>query len=236
MTLVERTVALRERCTSLSTLGDRIEEARKLGTRLAELRGVAENLPEILKTIDMLAKAGVAVQGSDSSVAQVRTAIAKIKTRFAQAREPDALTKGQDWKVLIRELPKVVAELDESAAEAWGTHAHHLFAGDAPTAVERTLAPTDANKAALVKYRQAHERYVRLKGSVPEGPEAVAELARVAQELKSVKFDYDVPASVRKFLEALPAGAPLALLTAEVRDWIDQRGLAIRYQVVAANR
>lgn len=236
MTLAEKTIALRERCTNLSTLGDRIEEAKKLGTRLADLRGIAEKLPESLKTIDMLAKAGVAVQGSASSASQVRNAIAKIKTRFAQAREADALTKGQEWKVLIRELPKVVGELEESAAEGWETHAQQLFSGDAPSAVERTLAPTDANKAALVKYRQAHERYVRLRGSVPAGPEAVAELARVAKELKSVNFDYDVPASVRKFLEALPAGAPLALLTAEVRDWIEKQGLVKRYSVVVANR
>jgi hypothetical protein len=181
----------------------------------------------------MLAKAGVAVQGSASSAAQVRNAIAKIKTRFAQAREPDALTKGQDWRVLIRELPKVVGELDQSAVESWETHAQQLFAGESPSAIERMFAPTDANKAALFKYRQAYERYVRLRGSLPEGAEAVAGLARVAQELKSVKFDYNVPASVRKFLKALPAGAPLALLTAEVRDWIDQKGLVERYQVVA---
>lgn len=233
MTLVQRTVALRERCTSLSTLGDRIEEARKLATRLGELQGVAEQLPDSLKTIDMLARAGVGVQGSASSAAQVRNAITKIKTRFAQARESDALTKGQDWKVLIRELPKVVSELDQSAVESWETYAQQLFAGDSPSAIERTFAPTDANKAALSKYRQAYERYVRLRSSLPEGAEGVAGLARIAQELKSVKFDYNVPASVRKFLEALPSGAPLTLLTAEVRDWIDQKGLAERYQVVA---
>lgn len=233
MTLGERTVALRERCTSLSTLGDRIEEARKLATRLAELQEVAEKLPDSLNSIDMLTKAGVSVQGSASSAAQVRNAIAKIKTRFAQAREPDALTKGHDWKMLIRELPKVVGELNESAIEGWDTHAQQLFAGDAPSTIERALAPTDANKAALFKYRQAHERYVQLRGKLPEEPEAIAELPRVARDLKSVKFDYNVPASVRKFLEALPTGAPLTLLTAEVRDWIDQKGLAERYQVVA---
>lgn len=236
MTLTEKTIALRERCASLSTLGDRIDEARKLGTRLAELKDIAESLPDSLKTIDMLTKAGVAVQGSASSVSQVRNAVSKIKTRFALARDPDALTKGQDWRVLIRELPKLVSELDEAAAEGWEAHAQKLFSGDAPSAVERTLAPTDANKAALAKYRQAHERFARLKASLPGGPEAVEELARVAQELKAVNFDYDVPASVRKFLEALPAGAPLALLTAEVRDWIEKQGLVNRYSVVVANR
>lgn len=236
MTLIERTIALKERCTDLSTLGDRIEEAKKLGGRLAELRGVADKLPDRLKTIDMLTKAGVAVPSPASAVPQVRNAIAKIKARFAESREPEALTKGQDWKVVIRDLPKVVGELEDAAAEGWGAHAHQLFAGDSPLAIERTLAPTEANKAAIIKYRQAHERYVRLRGSVPEGPEGVAELARVAEELKSAKFDRNVPASVRKFLEALPNGAPLTLLTAEVRDWIDEQGLAKGYLVVAANR
>lgn len=236
MTLVERTTVLRERCINLSTLGERIEEARSLGTRLGELRHVAEKLPNSLRKVGMLAKAGIAVPPPVSSVVQVRSAIAKIKARFAQSREADALTKGQDWKVLMRELPRIVGDLESASSESWESYAQQLFAGDAPAAVERTLAPTDANKAALAKYRQAHQRYTALKADVPSSAEEIAELARIAQELKSLKFDYDVPASVRKFLEALPAGAPLALLTDEVRGWIEQKGLTKRYQVVVGNR
>ena len=32
--------------------------------------------------------------------------------------------------------------------------------------------------------------------------------------------------AVKKFLEALPRGAPLSLLTAEVRTWIEKQGLS----------
>jgi hypothetical protein len=58
----------------------------------------------------------------------------------------------------------------------------------------------------------------------------------VADELKQIKFDHDVPASVRAFLEALPKGAPLSLLTAEVRQWITEKGLTNRYLVVPDSR
>ena len=236
MTLVERTAALRERCEGLATLDEKIDKAQALGTRFAELRSAAENLSEILATAAMLEKAGISVSPPAASVAQVQNAIAKIKTRFGQSREADALTKGQDWRVLIRELPKVVSDLESAASESWESHAQQLFSGDAPAAVHRTLAPTDANKAALFKYRQTHERYSRLKSNLPKSLEEVAELGRIAEELKAVKFDHDVPASVRKFLEALPAGAPLALLTDEVREWIEREGVTKRYQVVVASR
>lgn len=236
MILVERTSALKTRCNNLKGLGEKITEAGNLGTRLGELRGAAEKLPARLETIAMLKQAGIAVEARVESVPRVRAAVAKIKGRFAQTREAVALTRGQDWNVLMRELPHVIEGLEESAATGWKGYADRLFAGDAPTAVERTLAQTDGNKASLQRYRQAYERYARLRASTPASATEIGELTRVAEELKQVKFDHDVPDSVRTFLEALPKGAPLNLLTDEVRAWIDKHGLANRYHVVPGSR
>jgi hypothetical protein len=236
MTLVERTSLLKTRCANLESLGEKIEEARNLGTRLGELRRAAEKLLARLEAIAMLEQAGIAVEASAKSATRARTALAKIKGRFAQDRQCASLTKGQDWNALIRELPHVSEELQESAAGGWKRHADRLFAGDAPVAVERTLAPTEGNKAALQRYRQAYGRYAALRTNLPASAADVAELSRVADELKQIKFDHDVPASVRAFLEALPKGAPLSLLTAEVRQWIKEKGLTNRYLVVPDSR
>lgn len=236
MTLVERTSSLKERCSNLQALGSKIEEAGNLGIRLAELRRAAEKLPARLETITLLKEAGVDVEATVASMPRVLATVAKIKSRFTQGREAASLTKGQDWNVLMRELPKVIEELDKSAFEGWKRHADRLFAGDAPAAVERTLAQTEGNKAALQRYRQTYERFARLRTTIPGSVAEIGELTRVADDLKAVKFDHDVPASVRKFLEALPKGAPLSMLNDEVREWIEKQGLSNRYIVVAVGR
>jgi hypothetical protein len=236
MSLVDRTSSLKARCYNLEALGDKIEEARNLGIRLDEIRRAEERLPARLEAIDVLRRAGIAVEAEAKSAARVRAAVARIKGRFAQDRRFTSLTKGQDWNVLIRELPHVTEELDALAAHGWKKHADRLFAGDAPAAVERTLAPTEGNKAALQRYRQAYGRYAALRSNLPASAADVTELARLADELKQIKFDHDVPASVRAFLEALPKGAPLSLLTAEVRQWIEEKGLTNRYLVVPDSR
>jgi hypothetical protein len=54
-------------------------------------------------------------------------------------------------------------------------------------------------------------------------------LAAIAKD-----FDFDVPDAVKQFLDALPqGGAPLSLLTDEVRAWIIGQGQTDRYRVVA---
>jgi phage shock protein A len=236
MTLAERTSSLKTRCRNLETLDEKIEEARNLGTRLGELRGAMDKLPARLETLGMLRQAGIAIDAQARSASRVRGALAKVKGRFAQDRRCASLTRGQDWNVLMRELARVIDEVGESASASWKKHADRLFTGDAPAAVERTLALTDGNKAALQRYRQAYGRYAALRANVPASATEIAELARVADELKQVKFDHNVPASVRTFLEALPRGAPLTLLTDEVRQWIEEKGLTNRYLVVPDSR
>lgn len=236
MTLVDRTSSLKVRCQHLETLGDKIEEARTLGARLGELRGASDGLSARRETIAMLKQAGIAVEERAKSATRARAALTRIRERFAEAQESGALTKGQDWNVLIRELPRVVDELGESALDGWKKHVDRLFAGETPASVERTLAPTDANKAAVQRYRQAYIRYAALRAKTPSSDADIAQLAGVAEELRHVKFDRDVPDAVRKFLEALPTGAPLGLLTAEVREWIEQNGHTNRYRIVPESR
>jgi hypothetical protein len=69
--------------------------------------------------------------------------------------------------------------------------------------------------------------------------DGVQAVGQAAENLASIAkdFDFDVPDAVKKFLDALPqGGAPLSLLTDEVRAWITGQGQTNRYRVIAGGR
>ncbi len=236
MTLLERTTSLKDRCLSLQNLNSRIDEATILSTRLAELDRMAANLPACLATVRLLRSVGIVFDEVPDALRRALSALAKIQSRFAQNRTAAALTRGQDWKQLLQELPATIRALEEGTTHAWKQYVERIFAGEAPAVIESRLARTDRNQDALRRYRQAYDGFSRSRAAPPKGMDDVEAIRKAAENLASIAkdFDFDVPDAVKRFLDALPqGGAPLSLLTDEVRAWITGQGQTNRYRVVA---
>jgi hypothetical protein len=239
LTLLERTTSLKDRCTSLENLSTRIDEASTLNARLAELNGAAAKLPVCLDTIRLMRDAGIAFDEVPDTLRGARSALAKVQNRFAQNRTAAALTRGQDWRQLLQELPATVRAFEALATQAWTRYVDRIFAGEAPSVIENRLARTDVNQRALKRYRQAYDNLSRAGVTLPGGMDDVEAVRKAAENLASIAkdFDFDVPDSVKRFLDALPqGGAPLSLLTDEVRAWITKQGQANRYRVIAGGK
>jgi hypothetical protein len=239
LTLLERTTNLKDRCGSLGNLSTRIDLATNLSTRLAELNGAAANLPACLATIRLLRDAGISIENMPDELRRARAVLGKIQSRFLQSRTADSLTRGQDWKQLLRELPATVRALQMLATQTWRAHVERAFAGEAPAIIEARLARTDQNQEALTRYRQAYENFSRAGATLPADMDDVEAVRKAAKNLASIAkdFDFDVPNAVKKFLDALPqGGAPLDLLTDEVRAWIAAQGQTNRFRVIAGGR
>jgi hypothetical protein len=236
LTLFERTTSLKDRCAKLEHLNSRIDAAAALSTRLSELNGKAANLAPCIVTIRLLRDAGIAFDEVPDALLRARSALAKIQSRFAQNRTAGALTRGRDWNQLLGELSATIRALDERAAQAWKRFVERTFAGEAPAVVESRLARTDRNQEALKRYRQSYDGFSRAGANLPESMDDVEAVRRAAENLASIAkdFDFDVPDAVKRFLDALPqGGAPLSLLTDEVRAWITRQGQTNRYRVIA---
>ena len=239
MTLLERTTSLKERCTKLENLSARIDEATTLRMRLTELNGAVADVPACLTSIGLLREAGIAFDKMPDALTAASSNLAKIQSRFAQNRKAAALTRGQDWNKLLQDLPAAVRALEKIAAQAWKQYVERNFAGDPPTVIESRLAQTDRNKEALKRYRLAYDGFSRAVVALPKSMGDVESVRKAAEDLASIAkdFDFDVPDAVKKFLDAVPqGGAPLILLTDEVRAWITGQGQTNRYRVISGGR
>jgi hypothetical protein len=115
-----------------------------------------------------------------------------------------------------------------------------VFAGDPPAGLRGKLPRTKANDEAFRTYEAL---YALLKSAFEDLPGDKGDLDKVralAVQLEEVAqaFDFDVPAEVKRFLEAVlsVAGAPLALLTPEVRQWLAANGSLESYTIRSTAR
>lgn len=239
MTLTERTATLKDRCTRLENLSSTIDEAATFSTRFAELNESVEDMPACLANIRRLRDASVSIGEVPDALHRARSALKKIQSRFAQSRTAASLTRGQDWNQLLRELPATIRAFDALAMQAWKRYVDNIFVGEAPDVVETRLARTDPNQEALRRYKQAYDGFSRAGLTLPESMNDIEAVRQAAKNLAAIAadFDFDVPDAVKKFLDALPqGGAPLSLLTEEVRTWITTQGQTNRYRVIAGGR
>lgn len=238
-TLPARATVLRERLASLDRTASNAAEASDLEGLRFELAANVAALTVHIEKAAILDAAAIQVELPASLIA-ARKKAKEILQKFVASSTAATLKRAQGWKTLLGEAAAAARDLGTANVAAWRSYRKEIFAGDPPAVVESRLAPTRPNVEAITKYRFLFDRLEAKFNTLPADRGAIDEAVVLASELETVakEFDFDVPAEVKLFLEAVlsVSGAPLALLTPAVQAWLVDNNSFDNYRISATGR
>jgi len=235
MTLFARAHELRANLEALHEIRASAGEAGELSQLRDSLEREVDALKDALAGRARLAVAGLEV-ALPASHERLRKRAQTLRERFEKEPRAEVLKKGQVWRTCLEEAGETAKLIANAVRERWRAHETEIFTGDTPSAVDRLLAPTTANKTALRRYKAAFTELQQLFRAAPQSEEDIAVARLKARELEDIAkdFDFDVPQEVKSFLEAvLSGGASLGMLTPTVIDWLKENDTHEHYRIVA---
>lgn len=233
-----RVSTLREKLTRLQGLAANAKEASDLAVLQRELATPAETLASLVKQQAMLVGLGVKVQ-PPASLGNVRKRAATVREKFRAEKKSATLKKGTGWTSLLSDGGVAIKEVEGALLAGWKDFRTAVYAGDAPSVIDKRIARTPQNVQALSEYQQAHTQFSALFQTVPSSAAAVETAKKLAGDLVRIseKFDFAVGDDVKRFLAAVQSGgAPLALLTDEVLKWLADNKATDGYAIRASGR
>lgn len=214
-----------ERLQSAEETRANLDEARALISLQKELAAKAVKLHDVVAQYHLLREQGVDLSPSPDTKAMRKT-IANLRARFDEKPSSNTLTQGKHWTGLQTALEGANAILEMQLRQDWKNYfATRLFAGLPPEQRKVGLVQTPDNMLALNQYTRLYEKFARYRDSVAGTVEELDEVHRCSDALKNITFVEDVPKAVELFINAVPSGAGLELLTAEVIEWLRAQGL-----------
>ncbi|MBZ9954288.1 hypothetical protein [Mesorhizobium sp. BR1-1-15] len=169
------------------------------------------------------------------SLATVRKRAASTLERFTANEKAATLKKGSGWANLIKEIKTASTDLGAGVVRSWKEYRQSVFTGEAPSVVKGRIAMTPANTAAFKTYEQLHQAFRAEFDNLPADKAAIDRVKALAARLTETAkgFDFDVPADVKRFLEAIQTGgAKLDLLTDVVLKWLEENNAFDTYRIV----
>jgi hypothetical protein len=239
MTLLEQTSVLRQRVTSLDAVRAKIAEVAALQARHSEAQQLHSALSSVVAAVGLLRGAAIMLPVPPAAAGEARRRLTVVRDRFSADAKAAALTKGQDWDILIRNTKETTAAIQRQIQDAWRSYVESLYTGDTPNNMGATVAKTDRNDEVLSRYRSAFEQFQCKAQTFPNSREEINEAQILAGHLKTIvrEFDLQVPASVKRFLDAVSQNkAGLDLATDEVIEWLKDNGTFDRYKIIAARQ
>lgn len=237
--LPRRAAELRARLSRLQELSSRVEESSNLERLRQDLQQRVEKFEPSLQMQALLQANGIAAS-LPAGVVKVARRADGLRERFKTEPTAATLKKGQTWTKLVDELDWAAKELSQLVLEVWRRSREEFFAGETPAKLRGRLARTAKNDDALEQYRKLHQALDAAFSAAPTDSATIDEVKRLAKQLEAAAsdFDFDVPETVKAFLEAVQsvAGAPLDLLTPEVVDWLKTNYSFDAYRIRAKGR
>lgn len=240
MTIMNKALDIQARLQALQEWSRRKYDAQALDNRRAEW---AEQLKQLKKAVEQLDWIGIREQALTQCEQQarlVRNLIAQAAQVLADGGTDEQLTHESQWTKTLAATGKLVSQLRDAVSDGWKALIANLGAFPPPATLQATLPLSrPGNREAFNAYSQTYAQYQRLARA--EGPCAcddVAAMRRLATTLQqlSARFNFDeVPEAVSQFFAAISSGtgAPLSLLTDEVRNWLVAEGQAEAFIVVS---
>lgn len=240
MTMIDKALNIQARLQALQEWSRRKKDAQALDHRRAEW---AEQLKKLKKAVDQLDWIGT----EEQALAQHQPQIILVRGLVAQAAQilvdggtDERLTHDNQWAKTLAATEKLVSQLRAAVASGWKALVTDLGDFPLPAEIEATLPfSRPGNREAFSAYETAHEQYQRLARTERPGTwEEVAAIRHLTDRLReqAARFNFaEVPEAVGRFFAAIASGkgAPLSLLTDEVRDWLETEGQAEAFMIVS---
>jgi hypothetical protein len=230
------------RCQTLQGLLGRLKQAELDQQRAATLTPVREALADRRTRLtdtearaDVLLQGGVMAAWSLPDVAALQAALQKVRANLAA--DPFAVTKGRDYKALLKHLDELLDQFRGQVVREWAAW------------VDRQTARIDdgelARYEALPGFSQVVADIRRLRNVVANLPKELRANDKEFEEAKDAldtlraqieKLPRTDDPEIRAFLDTAngPDGAGLDLFTPKVAAWLKEptQGLYERYRIV----
>lgn len=232
--LPARVHALRDRLVALDQLGANVEETGLLEDLRSDLAAPAAELSRALDQRALLDDFGI-VAAAPATLDAARKRAAALLEKFMAEKKAATLKKGVGWANLVRDIKVASSDVATMVVKSWKAYRQEVFTGEAPGVVKGRIAFTPANAAAFKRYEQLHQAFRVEFDRLPADRAAIERMRSLAEELTETAkaFDYNVPAEVKRFLEAVQSGgATLDLLTDTVKTWLTDNGAFASYRIV----
>jgi hypothetical protein len=229
-----RAKALRQRLVALDQLGANVQETSLLEDLRSDLAPLMAELNRALDQRRLLVDAGIET-ADPPSLETARKRAATLFERFTSERKAATLKKGTGWANLLKEIKGASTDLSASVIKSWKGYWQNVFTGESPAVVRGRIAFTPANRATFKAYEELHQAFRAEFEKLPADKAAIDRVQALAVKLTETAtgFDFDVPAEVKRFLEAIQSGgAKLDLLTDEVLKWLKENNAFDNYRVV----
>jgi len=223
--LLENAKAAHERLQNAAVARVNLTEAQDLLALQKELSAKAMKFHALVARALLLRENGVFLSPSPDTKG-MRKAIDTLRKRFDEKTSSSTLTQGKHWTGLQAALDSAIVTLEVEQRQDWKNYfGTRLFAGLAPEQRKVSLVQTPDNKVAMGQYERLYEKFARYRHAVADTKEILDEVHRCSEALTNIIFDENVPTEVELFFKAIPSGACLDLLTAEVVEWLRAQGL-----------
>lgn len=151
------------------------------------------------------------------------------QSRIKFTESPEWIIKSRDFDgdILERSIKAITTELDEQLTQAWKNYLSEKMPSTNQEMLN-LLVKIEAFRPTVQRIRDLNDRIQRQK--LPQTSEEFEHIEQLIDQLRenwhSLSSD-DVPETVLHFLKAaVDLGAPLNLLTTEVRDWLDRNKIS----------
>ncbi|MBH1945542.1 hypothetical protein I5L01_15050 [Erythrobacter sp. YJ-T3-07] len=232
--LPARAKALRDRLVTLDQMGTNVAEASLLEDLRSDLAAPAAEFSRALDQRTLLVDSGIA-GAAPASLDAARKRAAALLEKFAAEKKAATLKKGVGWANLVRDIKAASSDVGTMMVKTWKAYRQEMFTGDAPGIVKGRIAFTPTNDTAFKRYEQLHQAFRAEFDRLPADRAAIERVRSLAEELTETAkaFDYNVPAEVKRFLEAVQSGgATLDLLTDTVKTWLTDNDAFPSYRIV----
>jgi hypothetical protein len=241
LSLADKALDLKARLLALQDWSRHKSDAQALAHRRSEWNEHRAMLKRISDQLEWIGLRHAALAESQAQVKIARTLIIQAQQTLENGGVNAELTQEDRWAKTLNATEKTVSLLGDFMKIGWKKHIDDLGNFPTPATIGATLPLSrPGNRAALDAYSTVFSQYQRLaRQDGPVSRDDLATLQHLTARLRELgsSFNFaEVPEAVRQFFAAIASGkgAPLLLLTNEVRDWLVAEGQAGAFIVTSA--
>lgn len=234
--LLERAAGLADKIVRYQQLKAAANEAETFRTRAGQAGQAAMLIGQARVAIGRFAAAGIAV---DFVPASAEALVDKANTLLTIAAENPAGLADPPFNFrydFADRVSGIAAAANKVLSEAWRRHVEANGPGGSDEVLD-ALARLPQLRAGVGRIRRLRDEVAALAAIPPSDPQAaVARLATLVAEHRAAWADLTadgIPLAIIAFIRSCGSetGAPLSLLTEEVRDWLTSRELLGAFRI-----